>query len=94
MGLQQKQYLFIQFLCALLSTENLDLVLIPGLAFTRSGKRLGRGKGYYDRFLARCFRKFKKHPFTLGLAFKQQIVSDIPTTDTDIILDQVLYTDN
>lgn len=82
-------------MCApILSTENLDLVLTPGLAFTRNGKRLGTGKGYYDRFLARCFRKFKKYPFTLGLAFKEQIVSDIPATNTDIIIDQVLYTDN
>ncbi|PNF31589.1 hypothetical protein B7P43_G00794 [Cryptotermes secundus] len=79
---------------SIFDTENLDLVLTPGLAFTRNGKRLGRGKGYYDRFLARCFRRYKKNPFTLGLAFKEQIVSDIPTTNTDIIIDQVLYTDN
>lgn len=82
-----------KFHCIWLSTENLDLILIPGLAFTKNGKRLGRGKGYYDRFLAKCFRKFKTRPFTLGLAFREQIVSDIPTTDTDVIIDQVLYTD-
>jgi 5-formyltetrahydrofolate cyclo-ligase len=67
---------------------------MPGLAFTKSGKRLGRGKGYYDRFLAKCFRKLEKRPFTLGLAFREQIVSDIPTTDTDVIIDQVLHADN
>ncbi|KDR08646.1 5-formyltetrahydrofolate cyclo-ligase-like [Zootermopsis nevadensis] len=79
---------------SIFDTENLDLVLIPGLAFTKNGKRLGRGKGYYDRFLAKCFRKFKTRPFTLGLAFREQIVSAIPTTDTDVIIDQVLCIDD
>ncbi|XP_069671642.1 5-formyltetrahydrofolate cyclo-ligase-like [Periplaneta americana] len=74
-------------------TGSLDLVLTPGLGFTKDGKRLGRGKGYYDGFLAKCSRELKKRPFTLGLAFKEQIVPDIPTTDTDIHIDEVLYAD-
>lgn len=75
-------------------TGSLDLVLTPGLGFTKSGKRLGRGKGYYDGFLGKCSRELKKRPFTLGLAFKEQIVPDIPTTDTDVNIDQVLYVDS
>ncbi|XP_063221773.1 5-formyltetrahydrofolate cyclo-ligase isoform X2 [Bacillus rossius redtenbacheri] len=71
----------------------LDVILNPGLAFTKDGKRLGRGKGYYDKFLGKCARELNTRPTTLALAFKEQIVSDIPTTDTDIMMDYVLYED-
>ena len=63
------------------------LVLVPGLAFTRTGQRLGRGKGFYDRFLARlsadgcCF---------MGVCHQWQIVERIPTEATDIQLDFLL----
>ena len=65
--------------------SNIDLAVIPGMAFTSDGKRLGRGKGYYDRLLPhiRC----KK----IGLAFPFQIVSDIPCESHDIMMDMVVY---
>lgn len=57
----------------------IDLVVAPGLGFDRLGNRLGRGGSYYDRFFAnkdvtasRC-----------GLAFAEQIVESIPTTESD-----------
>ncbi|XP_046996819.1 5-formyltetrahydrofolate cyclo-ligase [Schistocerca americana] len=71
----------------------LDLVLAPGQAFTKDGVRLGRGKGYYDKFLAKCFKKLEKRPTILGLAFKEQIVPEIPQTETDVVLDEVLFED-
>lgn len=65
----------------------IDLAIIPGVAFTRDGKRLGRGKGYYDRLLAHpAFRKVYK----IGVALSHQIVSDLPTEPHDISLDFVL----
>ena len=70
------------------------MVLVPGLGFTSDGERLGRGKGYYDGFLTKCFREFQNRPFTLGLAFKEQIKKEIPITETDVIIDQVLFADN
>jgi 5-formyltetrahydrofolate cyclo-ligase len=64
----------------------LDLVVVPALAFTQKGERLGRGKGYYDRFLAKLSRKTAK----IGLAFDFQILPHLPTTKTDVSVDRVL----
>jgi 5-formyltetrahydrofolate cyclo-ligase len=69
----------------------LDLIVVPGLAFTAAGQRLGRGKGYYDTFLARCRATQGTPPLTVGLAFSQQVVSCVPTDENDICLDLVLY---
>lgn len=70
----------------------LDLIVVPGLGFTVDGKRLGRGKGYYDR----CITEYmKKHPGnnlkTIGLAFGQQICDDIPTSQLDSFMDFVIH---
>ena len=61
------------------------LWLIPGLAFTPRGLRLGRGRGYYDRLLA-------AHPggIRVGLAFDCQILPDLPHSPWDIPMDWVL----
>ncbi len=69
-----------------ISTKKLDLVLVPGVAFTRRGVRLGRGGGYYDRFLAAIP---KRTPF-VGLAFKSQIVKSLPTLSHDIRLAKII----
>lgn len=66
--------------------EELDLVLIPGLAFDRCGNRLGQGKGYYDRFLP----LLRPTALKLGLAFECQIVEDLPRTPRDVPVDAVL----
>ncbi len=54
--------------------KKIDLVLVPALAFDRKNHRLGRGGGYYDRFLS----KLSDRTRIIGLAFKFQIVSSIP----------------
>ncbi|XP_013882859.1 5-formyltetrahydrofolate cyclo-ligase [Austrofundulus limnaeus] len=76
-----------------LSAGGLDLILMPGLGFDLCGRRLGRGKGFYDSYLERCSRHPKGRPYTLGLAFREQLCSQIPVGDHDVLIDEVLYED-
>lgn len=62
------------------------LVLMPGLAFTVNGDRMGYGGGYYDKFLA----AEPNHP-TVALCYEFQIVESLPTQDHDIPVDVVLW---
>ena len=62
------------------------LVLMPGMAFTKDGKRMGYGGGFYDKFLA----AEPGHP-TVALCYDFQMVEDIPTEDYDIPVDCVLW---
>ena len=67
--------------------KSLDLVVVPGLAFDKKGRRLGRGKGYYDRFLP----KISQHSFAIGLAYDFQILPFIPTTEYDADVHKVIF---
>lgn len=61
-----------------------DLLVVPGLAFTGSGKRLGRGKGHYDRYLS-------QHPVrTISLAFSWALLDDLPTEHHDVKIHRVI----
>lgn len=62
------------------------LVAVPGLAFDRQGNRLGRGKGYYDRFLAGA-RRTAKIMTALGVCLSEQLVDVVPHGDWDQRLD-------
>ena len=61
------------------SPDALDLILVPGVAFTRDGARLGRGGGFYDRLLA----SFPAHVCKIGVCFDSQIVAELPTESHD-----------
>jgi len=63
--------------------DDLDLVIVPGVAFDMRGYRLGYGKGYYDRKLAGC----QKRPLLVGLCFEFQICQDLPIEEHDQSLD-------
>lgn len=69
----------------------LDLVIMPGLAFDRKGLRLGRGGGYYDKFIALCKSKAaqlgKQPPLLVALAFQAQIFETVPTDELDQPID-------
>jgi 5-formyltetrahydrofolate cyclo-ligase len=67
--------------------ETLDLVIVPGVAFDKQGNRLGRGKGYYDRFL----NKIPPSTATIGLAFDFQILPSLPATRRDKNVDKVIF---
>lgn len=62
------------------------LVLMPGLAFTREGQRIGYGGGFYDKFLA----AEPDHP-TVALCYDFQVVEQLPTEEFDIPVDEVIW---
>ncbi len=75
-------------ICEPLQTASLvvpDLLVVSGLAFTKNGKRLGRGKGHYDRYLSQY------HPRTISLAFSWVLLDNLPTEPHDVLIDQVIY---
>ncbi|XP_031555154.1 5-formyltetrahydrofolate cyclo-ligase-like [Actinia tenebrosa] len=74
-----------------LLTGGLDLIVVPGLGFTRDGHRLGRGKGYYDKYILKCIEMSHQKPYLIGLGFSCQINDSIPITDTDMTMDKVLF---
>lgn len=67
------------------------LIIVPGLAFDIQGRRLGRGGGFYDRFLSRVRAEAGsagfEHPVCLGFAFKEQIFTAIPFESHDMKMD-------
>ncbi|HTD66253.1 MAG TPA: 5-formyltetrahydrofolate cyclo-ligase [Candidatus Limnocylindria bacterium] len=70
--------------CPVVSLNQLDLALVPGVAFDLAGRRLGRGKGFYDRLLA----EVRGHK--CGVAFDAQIVSAVPEEPHDMRVDSIL----
>jgi len=66
--------------------SEIDLVIVPGLAFDEMGNRLGRGRGFYDRFLSH--RDF--HGRTCALAFQEQVVEEVPTGENDVRVDMLV----
>lgn len=73
------------------SKDCLDLVIVPGVAFSKDGRRLGHGKGYYDEFLVKWSETAHKSLYCIGLAFKQQLVDDPMSVEgQDYVLDEVL----
>ncbi len=70
--------------CGDCHTQQIDLAVIPGVAFDKSGNRVGRGRGYYDRFLS-DFTGYK-----IGLCFDFQLVDSIPTEKFDIKMDRII----
>lgn len=65
--------------------QEIHLAIIPGMAFDQQGNRLGRGKGYYDRFLQKIPQVYK-----IGICFPFQLVDEIHTEETDIKMDAIM----
>ena len=68
----------------------LDVVIVPALAFTVSGDRLGRGKGYYDNYFVKYEKVFGRKPVTVGLAYSCQVLDVVPVDEFDVKLDHVV----
>jgi 5-formyltetrahydrofolate cyclo-ligase len=65
---------------------DLDLVMVPGVAFDRRGGRMGHGKGYYDKLLQHARRDTP----LVALAFECQLFPEIPTAAHDIFMDKIV----
>jgi 5-formyltetrahydrofolate cyclo-ligase len=69
-----------------LTAEDLDLVMVPGVAFDRTGARMGHGKGYYDKLLQHA----RPDAPLVALAFECQLFPEIPTAEHDIFMDMII----
>jgi len=70
----------------LFPTKNIDLIILPGIAFDPFGNRVGRGLGYYDNFL----KKFSPSTTLTALAFEMQIINKIPFQENDISVHKII----
>ena len=70
--------------CIEMPLDDLELVLVPGVAFDLVGNRLGRGKGFYDRLL-QDFKGTKA-----AIAFDEQVVAEVPSEKNDVRMDYLV----
>ncbi len=68
------------------SPKILEVILVPGVAFSKDGTRLGRGKGYYDRFL----KDISDKTILLGVCYSLQLCRDLPSEKHDVKVDDVI----
>ncbi len=64
--------------------EPIDVAIVPGMGFDSEGHRLGRGKGYYDRFLSHV------STYKIGVCFDFQLMEQIPCEEYDVVMDEVV----
>ncbi len=74
--------------CPIFPIDQLQLIIVPGIAFDPNGYRLGYGKGFYDRFLAKC-----PHAVHVGLAYQIQIVENTSPHAWDVPVHHI-FTEN
>lgn len=68
--------------------HSIDLVIVPGMAFDKNKSRLGRGKGYYDKYF------MNKNVVKIGVCFDFQLLDKVPTAAFDIKMDKVITKSN
>jgi len=68
---------------------DIDLLIVPGLGFDRLGNRIGQGKGYYDRFIARIM-KDSSTPKLVAVTLDCQLVDSIPVSPLDRVMDKIV----
>lgn len=69
--------------------DDIDVIIVPGLAFDKDGFRLGRGKGFYDRFLTK-----HKNLIKIGYGYDFQLIDKVPTEPHDIRMDYIITPNN
>lgn len=69
------------------TATSIELALVPGMAFDSTGRRLGRGKGYYDKLFA---DQLLQVDYKIGVCFDFQLLPEIPTEAHDIVMDEII----
>jgi len=69
---------------------NSPFMIVPGVAFTKDGKRLGHGKGFYDIYIEEICKQGAK-PFLCGVCLPCQVVEEIPTDEHDVLMNCVIF---
>lgn len=72
--------------CQPIASDDIDLIIMPGVAFDRHGGRIGYGAGYYDRYLADMTKSVRK----IALGYSFQVLDYVPTEDFDIRIDGII----
>lgn len=67
--------------------EQIEVMIVPAVGFTREGTRMGRGRGYYDRYLGAAEAA---HIYKIGTCFACQLVDELPTEPHDVAMDRVV----
>lgn len=75
------------YMSRIVPPEDIDIMLVPGLAFDLRGNRLGRGKGFYDRYLS---MRYAAEIHKMGVCMPHQIVDEVPSEPHDIVMDDVI----
>lgn len=70
--------------------NDLDLIVVPGVAFDKNGGRVGYGAGYYDRYFKRINSENKSKIIKLVLAYDFQLIDKVPTDEEDVLIDAVM----
>src|SRR5262249_32625738 len=70
----------------MVALEGIDLFVVPGLGFSKDGKRLGRGGGYYDSTLKAARASSRR----IALAFSDQMIDDVPANSNDVRMDLIV----
>lgn len=67
--------------------EQIEVMVVPAVALTADGARMGRGRGYYDRYLG---AREAEHIYKIGVGFACQLATALPTEEHDVVMDRVV----
>ncbi|KAK6197471.1 5,10-methenyltetrahydrofolate synthetase [Scheffersomyces amazonensis] len=72
----------------------LDVIIVPGVAFTTERQRMGHGAGYYDEYITHHLKHFGKRPYLIGIGLSEQLVDHLPMEEHDWHLDSIIISDH
>ena len=79
---------------ACIDPNELDLIVVPGVAFDNNGGRMGYGAGYYDRYFKKISTENRNNVKKIALAYNFQIVDNVPMNNEDVKIDDIITEEN